>query len=93
MRERIRIVKMHKDRTGTIKSPRPIPKGSEPESQPIKGELSIRPLNPQVIAKPIAVADCSLKILATIAMVVGNTGAIAAPARNTNIKVSQTGSG
>jgi len=85
------MAKMIIERTGTINRPRPTPRGSEPESHPINGEL-IRPLNPQVIANPIAVADCSLNSLATIAIVVGNTGAMAAPARNTRTEVNQTGS-
>ena len=93
LREKTRITKMLKERTGTIKRPRPMPIGFEPDNQPITGELKMRPLNPQVMANPIAVADCSLNNLATIAMVVGNTGAMALPARNTKVNVSHTGSG
>jgi archaellum component FlaG (FlaF/FlaG flagellin family) len=64
-----------------------MPAGFGPDSQPIIGELIISPLNPQVITNPIAIADWLLKSLPTMAIVVGNTGAIAVPAKNTAVPV------
>src|SRR3982750_2492255 len=74
---------MTTEQTGRISSPVPSPLGSDPDSQPMIGELITRPLKPQVIVKPMAVAVPCLKRLATSAIVVGNTGAIARPAQNT----------
>ena len=47
------------------------------------GELTVSPVNPHVIVNPIAVAVPCLKMLASTASVVGNTGAMAKPEQNT----------
>src|SRR6266851_210429 len=59
--------------------------GSVPASAPMIGELAASPIHPQVITMPIAVAVPLGNASATIASVVGNTGAIARPAQNTAI--------
>ena len=74
LRDPRKITVIAHDRIGSSSRPRPIPEGFGPESHPITGELSMKPLNPQVIANPIAVADCVLKSLPTMAIVVGKTG-------------------
>ena len=75
--------KMANDKTGNNNKPCRTPIGFEPDNQPITGELIIRPLNPHVTVNPIAVADWFLKSFPTIAIVVGNTGAMATPVMNT----------
>src|SRR5665213_1852127 len=42
--------------TGSNIKPTPSPLGSVPDSHPIMGELTVSPVNPQVIVNPIAVA-------------------------------------
>ena len=73
--------------------PRPIPLGSGPDNHPMTGELRINPLNPQVIAKPIAVAERERNIFPIMATVVGKTGAMAIPARKTIVDTTQIGMG
>ena len=79
----IPTIKMEK--TGNTIKPIPSPSGSGPESHPMIGELTVSPVNPQVIVNPIAVAVPCGKMLASTASVVGNTGAIANPVQNTAI--------
>ena len=81
------------EQQGSKSRPRPIPLGSEPDNHPITGELRISPLNPHVIAKPIAVAERERNIFPMMATVVGKTGAIATPARNTMVDIAHTGMG
>lgn len=59
-------------------------RGSSPATLPMMGELTTRPSHPAVSATPVAVATrAPLKVALTMASVVGNTGAMAMPARNT----------
>ena len=81
------------EQQGNKSRPRPIPLGSEPDNHPITGELRISPLNPHVIAKPIAVAERERNIFPIMATVVGNTGAIAMPAKNTMMDITHVGMG
>src|SRR5450755_4889199 len=58
---------------------------SLPAIEPIIRELTARPIHPQVMTTPIAVAVILGKASPTMASVVGNTGAIARPAQKTKI--------
>jgi len=70
-----------------------MPLGSGPDNHPITGELRIKPLNPHVMAKPIAVAERERNIFPIMATVVGKTGAIAMPAKKTQVEISHCGIG
>src|ERR1017187_5132531 len=59
--------------------------GSPPAIAPMMRELTARPSQPQVMAKPMAVPVILGKASPTMASVVGNTGAMATPAKNTSI--------
>lgn len=60
------------------------PLGSSPATAPISGELATNPNHPAVAAMPVAVAAIAGNRAFTTARAVGNTGAIATPARNTS---------
>lgn len=59
------------------------PLGSLPAMLPMSGELTTRPSQPAVVAMPVAVAAVCGNFAFTTESTVGNTGAIAMPARNT----------
>ena len=58
--------------------------GSSPAIAPMMRELTASPAHPQVMTKPMAVPLMRGKALPTSASVVGNTGAMAIPARKTS---------
>ena len=61
---------------------------SPPAMPPIVLELTARPIQPQVMAKPIAVPVTAGNISPTTASVVGKTGAIEMPAMATNARAT-----
>src|SRR5215467_4708507 len=64
--------------------------GSPPAIAPMIRELTASPIQPQVMANPMAVPVIRGNTFPTIASVVGNTGAIDTPARNTRIQAPVT---